>query len=286
MDTNASDSDYSAVIDFLRAVKTGNIKQIKEFLSSGKFTPAILVPGEYDCDENNQPLWDDEDEYGFTPLILACSKGNLKVIKLLIKAGADIEQDRWNTNGEYFTPIHFAASLEILDYLLNQGADINATDMMGNTLINSVISRNDNTWANFLIDRGADPTIGDAVYKAIEKKNYPILKKIFNSGVDMRIYLLELASQGFTEYVSEILEGQNLYISRALFLAAEYGHGSIVKLLIQNGADVNTKYSEESELERACWNDYEATEVTPLEIAKKKGHAEVVNILIAAEARD
>jgi len=48
--------------------------------------------------------------------------------------------------------IHFTDSLEVLEYLLNQGADINATDRMSNTLINMVMSRDDNTWANFLID--------------------------------------------------------------------------------------------------------------------------------------
>ena len=144
MDPNASKSEYSAVIDFLRAVKTGNFKQIKKFLGSGKFTSTILVPGEDDCDENDQPLWDDENEYGFTPLILACSNGNLKVVKLLIEAGADIEQDRWNT-GEELKPIHFTNSLKILEYLLNQGADINATDRMSNTLNNMVMSRDDST---------------------------------------------------------------------------------------------------------------------------------------------
>ncbi len=294
METNASDSEYSAVIDFLRAVKTGNVKQIKEFLAAVKFTSTILVPGEDDCDDNDQPLWDDENEYGFTPLILACSNGNLKVVKLLIEAGADIEQDRWNT-GEELKPIHFTDSLKILEYLLNQGADINATDRMSNTLINMVMSRDDNTWANFLIDRGADPTIVvdtgwgngyDAIQQAIDKKNYPILKKIFDSGIDSKPYLVELVSGGFTEFVTEILAQHKLQINEALFRAAEYGHAKIVEMLIQNGADVNTKYSEESELERACWNDYKATEVTPLEIAKQRGDIEVINILIAAGARD
>jgi len=53
MDTNASDS--SIQLTFLRAVKTGNVKQIKKFLASGKFNPTILVPGKDDCDENDQP---------------------------------------------------------------------------------------------------------------------------------------------------------------------------------------------------------------------------------------
>jgi len=54
MDTNASDSEYSAVLTFLRAVKTGNVKQIKKFWHQENSTP-ILVPGEDDCDENDQP---------------------------------------------------------------------------------------------------------------------------------------------------------------------------------------------------------------------------------------
>lgn len=298
MDTNVPNSDYSAIIDFLRAVKKGEIKKVKKFLGSGNFNSTILVPGQDECEDNDQPLWDDVEECGFTPLILACSNGKLKVVKLLVEAGADIEQTRYNSD-EDLTPIHFAASLEILEYLLAQGADINATDLMGNSLINRVISRGDNTWASFLINRGADPTIVvdtgwgggyDAVENAIEKKNYLILKKIFDNGVDLKPYLAALASQGLVEFVAEALAQCKLQINHkeinsALFRAAEHGHAPIVKMLIQNGADVNTKDYEEGELE-LCWNDYEATEITPLAIANKKAHVEVINILIAAGARN
>lgn len=212
-----------------------------------------------------------------------------------------MEQTRWNS-GEDLRPIHFAASLEILEYLLERGADINATDLMGNSLINMVISGRDNTWASFLIDRGADPTIVvdtgwgcgyDAVQNAIEKKNYFILNKIFDSGVDMKPYLVELASQGFIEFVAEILSQDKLEIinqeeiNQALFRATEYGHAQIVKMLIQNGADINTRFCEEGELEIADWvSEYKVTEMTPLEIAKKRGHVKVINILIAAGARE
>lgn len=298
MDLNFSTSVTSDVIEFLRAIKKGDIKKVNFFLTLGKFNSTMLVPGEDDCDENEQPLWDDEHEYGFTPLILACSNGQLKAVKLLIKAGADVNQDRWNT-GEELKPIHFTDSLEILEYLLNHGADINATDRMNNTLINMVISKDDNTWANFLIDRGADPTIEvetgwgdnyDAIQNAIDKRNYPILKKIFNSGVDLKPYLVELASTGFTEFVAEILVQHKLdkpNINQALFRAAEYGHAQIVEMLIQNGADVNTRYCTEQEFSNAYWfPDYKITEMTPVEIAKEKGHSEVIKILIAAGAGD
>jgi len=83
-------------------------------------------------------------------LILACSNGNLKVVKLLIEAGADVDQDRWNTGEVKNNTLYgFIRSFGIFT---QSGADINATDRMSNTLINMVMSRDDNTWANFLID--------------------------------------------------------------------------------------------------------------------------------------
>lgn len=103
-------------------------------------------------------------------------------------------------------------------------------------------------------------------------------------------YLVELASTGFTEFVAKILVQHKLdkpNINQALFRAAEYGHVQIVELIIQNGADVNTRYCTEQDFSNAYWfPDYKITEMTPLEIAKKEGHSEVINILIAAGARD
>ena len=50
MHTSVSNSDFSAEIDFLRAVKNGDIKEVKNFLASGKFYSMILVPGEDECE--------------------------------------------------------------------------------------------------------------------------------------------------------------------------------------------------------------------------------------------
>lgn len=282
-------------INFLKSIKQGDIKKVKKILVSREFDLDFFIPEKDDYDENEQPLWDDEDEYGFTPLILACSSGKLEVVKLLVAAGANIEQGRYGSDDD-LKPIHFAASLEILEYLLDQGADINATDMMGNTLISMKISEDNDTWTSFLIDRGVNLTIevdtgwgsgGDAVQNLIYKKNSFILKKIFDSGFDLKPYLVDLATQGYTEYVAEIMAQQKLKINEALFRAAESGQAQIVEMLIRNGADINTKACKLEDMEASYWvDDYKVTEMTPLEVAKEKGHTEVINILTAARAKD
>ena len=45
MDTNFANPVPSDVIDFLRAVKKGELKKVKEFLKLGKFNSTMLVPG-------------------------------------------------------------------------------------------------------------------------------------------------------------------------------------------------------------------------------------------------
>jgi ankyrin repeat protein len=60
-------------------------------------------------------------------------------------------------------------------------------------------------------------------------------------------------------------------------------------MLIQNGADINTKYYKLKDLQSDDWvwvSEYEPPKMTPLEIAKERGHLEVIKVLIAAEARE
>ena len=58
-------------------------------------------------------------------------------------------------------------------------------------------------------------------------------------------------------------------------------------MLIQNGADINIRKYKQEDLEALDWvSDYQPIEMTLLEIAKERNYVEVINVLIAAGARD
>ncbi|MBQ6495981.1 MAG: ankyrin repeat domain-containing protein [Firmicutes bacterium] len=69
-------------------------------------------------------------------LITAVEYGDLKLVNMLIDNGADINKLVEQEGGEYYAPIHAAASSpseEILTILLKNGADLSLVDSEGNT---------------------------------------------------------------------------------------------------------------------------------------------------------
>ena len=67
-----------------------------------------------------------------TPLHNAANNGHLSVVEYLVNQKADINaKDEYNS-----TPLHSAAQnghLSVVEYLVNQKADINAQDRLGET---------------------------------------------------------------------------------------------------------------------------------------------------------
>src|SRR5262249_222116 len=75
------------------------------------------------------------DTDGSTPLHCATGKGNVEVVGVLLKAGADVNAH--NNNGHWgTTPLHAAAHANqpaIARLLIENGADVNAHDLNGKT---------------------------------------------------------------------------------------------------------------------------------------------------------
>jgi len=105
---------------------------------------------------------------------------------------------------------------------------------------------------------------------------------------------LVMASQnGHTEVVKLLLENGadvnmkiKLFGETALWLASQNGHAEIVKLLLDKGADVNVKANDEILRQNFVghFKGYEDCSVTALWMASQNGHPEVVKHLLAANA--
>ena len=92
-----------------------------------------------------------------TALMIACAKGNVEAINVLVNAGADSTI----TDIEGVSWIHFAVfgdcSKEALQAIIDHGADVNATDKNNVTALMTACQRGHVEAINILLKVGADP---------------------------------------------------------------------------------------------------------------------------------
>jgi serine/threonine protein kinase len=120
------------------AVMEGRIADVRQFIAQGE-----------DLNESRGR--------GRPPLVTAVQNGDLELVKLLIAAGAKV-----NPRTDFMGPIHYAVVArrrEILEFLLDQGASVNAQDNTGDTALSLAAKRGDAEIVELLLRRGANPAI-------------------------------------------------------------------------------------------------------------------------------
>ena len=98
-------------------------------------------------------------EDGFSPLILACYKGNNEVAKLLIENGCDI-----NGNSKMGTPLMACVvkgNNEIAKFLIKKKVDIDNADANGTTALIYCVQFNNKTILSLLLENKVDKTHKD-----------------------------------------------------------------------------------------------------------------------------
>ena len=99
-------------------------------------------------------------EDGFSPLHRAVEGDpntereteNLEIIELLLNKGADVNGKDDNDD----TPLHLSINRNISELLIEHGADVNVKDSFGSTPLHSIIFNEDKDWVALLITNGAD----------------------------------------------------------------------------------------------------------------------------------
>lgn len=102
-------------------------------------------------------LLDRRSSDGYPPLGLAIFFGNRDLAKFLIEQGADV--DAAADNPQRVAPVHAAAAVcdhEILQMLIERGADANARQQLDYTPLHTAAARGDMKMAKMLLAGGAD----------------------------------------------------------------------------------------------------------------------------------
>lgn len=116
----------------------GNVELMRLFLSRGADINAVNSAGE-------------------TPLALAAWKGKLETVQWLLERGAKV-----NPPPRQWSALHyavFAGHKEVAEYLMAQGANINALSTNGSSVLMMAIYEGREDLARLMIEKGADRTV-------------------------------------------------------------------------------------------------------------------------------
>jgi ankyrin repeat protein len=180
-------------------------------------------------------------------------KPNTKTIEMLLKQGANPNAKTWDGTE---TPALIAAVLtgneEIVPVLLAQGADINGIDKDGNSALMYAMEHNNISLMKLLLKKGIALNIETAAFmRAIFHGKEEAVRLFIANGID--------------------INAKDEDLSTPLMIAVTLNHLTIAQLLINNGAKVNEKYTDDK-----CKNVY----ISPLLAAILNRNPAMVQLLI------
>ncbi|XP_008552920.1 putative ankyrin repeat protein RF_0381 [Microplitis demolitor] len=173
------------------------------------------------------------DDWG-TPLHIAVTRENIKIVKRLIENGADINSPR----GSFvWTPLHTAIenlNTEAIKLLIDKGADVNAACddeiRTGCTPLHLAIETNNEEIVKLLMKKNVDVNatmklFGSPIFSASTLGNSEIIKSLIKHGADINLPVDDKDSP--------------YYQFTSLLIAVTFKHRQAVKILLQNGANVD-----------------------------------------------
>lgn len=204
--------------------------------------------------ESDPDLLDVRDANDRTPLMQALFSRQVAVFKYLLEKGADVNA----ANKDGFTLLHFAvfsAQKELVEMLIAKGAPLDANaNVIAATPLDLAISGRHLDIVKLLITKGAALDLKD-------KKGFtPLMKAISTGQADMVQVLVDKGAS---------LNEKDEMGSTPLLLAALTGQKILAEWLVEKGADVNAM---------------NALGGTPASVAFREGHRDIADMLIAKGA--
>ncbi|RDD43947.1 Transient receptor potential cation channel subfamily A member 1 [Trichoplax sp. H2] len=225
-----------------------------------------------------------------TPLHLAASFGHTAVMIILMQSGADIN----STDSRRRTPLLFAVEkghLEAAKFLLQYHAKVDIYDDQNKSCLHMAAECCHHEVLTFLLNEGGKIFINEVdtydrtpLHYAAEEGFYNIAEILIENGAQLELNdgddntPLHLACRGAvnTQTVEllckvspSLLNSLGERSRTPLHIAVSYGHSTVVKTLLENGAETEKR---------------DGSYLTPLEIAASKGHQEILECLLNSRA--
>ena len=199
------------------------------------------------------------------------ANNSLELVKVLLNSGANPNIVYSDPDEGSFTILDrslYYNNFEIFKTLVENGANINKVNDRGEPLIVDAIRRERFDIVEYLVDKGIDPKMKYTDYRdipfsllaaAVNNNDTKIAEYLIDKGADVNTKAIidNYMENGMTSnYKDNSKEAVNL-----IFAAIENGNTSLVKLLIEKGADTTVVNKEKK---------------TVFDIAKEKGYDDIL----------
>ncbi len=209
-------------------------------------------------------------------VIEAVKAGDLDMVGKLIEEGADVNASQ----GDGATALHWVSHRNDLDaasLLIAAGADINAANQLGATSLWLAAINGSPTMVKRLLEAGADPNV------ALKMGETPLMAAARSGNVRT---IEQLIAHGADIDAREHERGQN-----ALMWAAAQKHTDVARVLIRHGADLHARSKVYYQLENTAGNTNPSGNFqmarggsTPLLFTARNGDVETAKVLITGGA--
>ncbi|XP_052892549.1 transient receptor potential cation channel subfamily A member 1 [Anopheles moucheti] len=233
-----------------------------------------------------------------TPVHLAAAQGAIEIVKLMFRMQPLEKRISLNcTDIQKMTPLHCAAMFdhpEIVEYLVKEGADINAMDKEKRSPLLLSSSRAGWRTVMTLIRLGANISLKD-----VNSRN--VLHLVIMNGGSLDEFAKEVCLTQSEIYLLQLLNEKDEAGCSPLHYASREGHIRSLENLIRLGACINLKNNNnesplhfaarygryntvrqllDSEKGTFIINESDGEGLTPLHIASQQGHTRVVQMLL------
>lgn len=235
-----------------------------------------LIKQGADINLNNQ------DDLGYTPLIESSREGKPEMVKYLVEKGADLERGD-TRNGTALLHAVISAHSNILEILIDAGANVNTTDTDGNTPLH-YLSQYAKKWGSSV-----------TTYAIVNGKREEIKPEVsrYQKHLDIARMLLEHKAAPEAKNRASVFPMHEAAASNShemIALLAEYGADinkanklgfAPIHAACRNGQFTTVKYLISQSIDLNIADEYG---FTPLHEAAEQGYLEITKLLIEAGA--